>query len=89
MESGPVLCQDPPFTISGFACSEITSNDTVDLLGVTLDNILLFDHHINELCNKAGEQLNALKRLGPFISKKTRCTFQILLGVSVGGQGWV
>ena len=50
---------------------EITPNDAVDLLSVTLDNKLMFDHHINELCTKAGGQLNALKRLGPFISKKT------------------
>ena len=50
----------------------VRSRDMVDLLGVTLDNKLMFDHHINELCKKARGQLNALKRLGPFISKKSR-----------------
>ena len=36
------------------------------LLGVDIDYQLNFDHHIGNLCRKAGQQLNVLKRLSPF-----------------------
>ena len=44
------------------------SEETVKLLGVTLDYKLNFDPHISHLCKKAAEQLNVLKRLKSFIS---------------------
>ena len=45
----------------------IKSEETVKLLGVTLDNKLNFDTHISNLCKKAAAQLNVLKRLRSFI----------------------
>ena len=43
--------------------NEIESADSVIILGITIDNQLLFDDHISRLCNKASMQLNAIFRL--------------------------
>ena len=45
----------------------IKSEETVKLLGVTLDYKLNFDQHISNLCRKAAAHLNVLKRLRSFI----------------------
>ena len=42
----------------------------VKLLGVNLDKN--YDTHIQQICKKAGNQLNALKRLSPYISVNHR-----------------
>ena len=52
-----------PINISG---KMIKSEETVKLLGVTLDYRLDFDPHISILCKKAATQLNVLKRLKKF-----------------------
>ena len=39
----------------------ITSEETVKLLGITLDYRLDFDPHIYNICKKAATQLNVLK----------------------------
>ena len=44
-------------------CKMIKSEETVKLLGVTLDYRLDFDPHISILCKKAATQLKVLKRL--------------------------
>ena len=44
----------------------IKSEETVKLLGVTLDYKLNFDQHISNLCKKAAAQLNVLKWLRYF-----------------------
>ena len=50
------------------------------LLGVDIDYQLNFDQHISNLCRKAGQQLNALKRLSPFLSRlNTRTIFQTFI----------
>ena len=46
---------------------KIKSEETVELLGVTLDYKLDFNPHILNLCKKAATQLNVLKRLKTFI----------------------
>ena len=46
---------------------EIESEDPVTLLGVTIDYKLSFENHIQELCQRASAQLNALKRLQTII----------------------
>ena len=43
--------------------NEIESENSVTLLGITIDNRLSFDDHISKLCNKAAMQLNAVFRL--------------------------
>ena len=51
----------------------ITSEESVSLLGITIDCRLSFDKHVSTLCRKAASQLSALKRLRPFIeNEKTR-----------------
>ena len=50
---------------------EIESEDLVTLSGVTIDYKLSFANHIQELCQRASAQLNALKRLGYFMEHKT------------------
>ena len=50
-----------------FQGHSIKSEETVKLLGVTLDYKLNFDPHISNLCKKAAAQLNVLKRLKSFI----------------------
>ena len=54
---------------------EIDSNKTettnsVDLLGIHIDNKLNFDDHIFTLCNKACMQLNAIDRLKRYLGTK-------------------
>ena len=53
---------------------EIKCEEVVKLLVVDIDYQLNFDQHISSLCRKAGQQLNVLKRLGPFLSKLNRLT---------------
>ena len=50
----------------------IKSEETVKLLGVTLDHKLDLDPHISNLCKKAATQLNVLKRLKSFIGLKAK-----------------
>ena len=50
-----------------FQGHSIKSEETVKLLGVTLEYKLNFDPHISNLCKKAAAQLNVLKRLKSFI----------------------
>ena len=53
-----------------FEIDDITliAEDYVKLLGVNLDKNLNYDTHIKQICKKAGNHLNALKRLSPYIS---------------------
>ena len=44
----------------------------VKLLGVNLDKNLNYDMHIQHICKKAGNHLNAWKRLSPYISVNHR-----------------
>ena len=48
------------------------SEETVKLLGVTLDYRLDFDPHISNICKKAAAQLNVLKRLKALIGFKEK-----------------
>ena len=50
----------------------IKSSQKELFLGVTIDNELKFDDHINYLCKTAGQKLNASARIAPFmeINKK-------------------
>ena len=48
--------------------SSIESNTKEILLGITIDRDLIFDEHVNNLCKKAFQKLNALVRLAPFMN---------------------
>ena len=47
----------------------INESDTVELLGITIDNILTFNEHINNLCRNASYKLHALRRIRKYLSQ--------------------
>ena len=51
---------------------KINKSDTEKLLGVKRDKKLAFDHHISDICLKAGQKISALARVTPYmgIAKK-------------------
>ena len=58
-------CKEPSSAI--IEDSYVKSSQKELLLGVTIDNELKFDDHMNYLCKKAGQKLNALARIAPFL----------------------
>ena len=50
----------------------IKSQPYAELLGVTFDDRLSFDKHVSNIAKKAGRQLNALKRIGAFLTERAR-----------------
>ena len=42
------------------------------LLGITIDSNLTFGNHINIICKKASQKLNALIRVAPYINMQKR-----------------
>ena len=45
----------------------IISENKNELLGIMLDSKLSFEDHINNLCKKASQILNALARIAPYM----------------------
>ena len=74
--------QNPSFSISpktNYTSEKIQINNediqivtSVKLLGITIDNRLNFDEHINSICKSAANQLNALVRLKTFLGSNER-----------------
>ena len=53
--------------------SEIKCEDSVELLGVTIDFMLNFDTRVSNICrNKAAKQINVLLRIGKHLSAETK-----------------
>ena len=52
--------------------SSIETNTKEVLLGITVDKDLKFDDHVNSLCKKAWQKLNALARLAPYMNVEKR-----------------
>ena len=50
----------------------IHSESTVKLIGITIDDKLKFDKHINKLCKRASGQLNQLFRLKRYVEHEER-----------------
>ena len=44
------------------------SEDEQVLLGITIDSNLTFENHINSICKKASQKLNALARITPYMN---------------------
>ena len=65
-------CKKPSNAIIEGSC--IKSSQKELLLGVTIDNELKFDDHINYLCKKAGQKLNALARIATFMDTNKKRT---------------
>ena len=60
---------DTTFVIEGH---QIKSSDCVKLLGISIDDKLMFDKHISKLCKKAGGQLNQLCRFKNHLSSLSK-----------------
>ena len=54
--------------------ANIPCEEVVKLLCVDIDFNLSFDFHIKNICKKAAQQLNILKRIGKNLSKLNRLT---------------
>ena len=52
----------------------LSCEETVKLLGIDIDYQLKFDQRISNLCRKASQQLNVLKRLGSYLTKLNKLT---------------
>ena len=52
--------------------SEIESTEKLSLLGVTIDNNLNFNHHINNVCKKASQRIGVLMRLKNLIPTEAK-----------------
>ena len=59
------------------------SEDEQVLLCITIDSNLTFENHINSICKKASQKLNALARIPPYTEAKSNhevfCNFSIYL----------
>ena len=54
--------------------SSISCELTVKLLGIEIDYQLNVDVHIGNICRKASQQLNILKRLGLYLNRLSKLT---------------
>ena len=57
-----------------FKCADVSipvSKD-INLLGITVDNKLMFEAHVQSVCRKVGGQVNALNRLKNSLPCKTK-----------------
>ena len=52
-----------------FNSNVINESDTVELLGIKIGNILMFNEHINNLCCNASYKLYALPRIREHLSQ--------------------
>ena len=50
----------------------VKCEDSVKLIGVTIDYMLNFDLHISDICKKAARQINILCRLSRYLSTETK-----------------
>ena len=50
----------------------VKCEDSVKLLGVTIDYMLNFDLHISDICKKAAKQINVLSRLSQYLTTETK-----------------
>ena len=50
----------------------IKESKNVKLLGITLDNNILMNDHINNICKQAGNKLYALARISTFLNEQKR-----------------
>lgn len=65
------ISRSPIFNLDGFS---ISCDEVVKLLGVDIDCKLKFDSHVSNICKKAAQQVNVLKRIGNNLSKLNKLT---------------
>ena len=51
---------------------DLVGEDSVKLLGVTIDYMLNFDLHISDICKKGARQINVSCRLSRYLSTETK-----------------
>ena len=61
----------------------IISENKNELLGKILDSKLSFEDHINNLCKKASQKLNALARIAPHVSCKKKNCYESICNISI------
>ena len=62
--------------------AEIEENKKAVLLGITIDNLLKFNEHIDKLCHTANYKLNALRRMRKnetFMQRIYKCIYKLYL----------
>ena len=52
--------------------SQIKNSDYERLLGINIEYKLIFENHINQICNKARAKIKALAKIASFLNKKKR-----------------
>ena len=60
--------------VFSFDTVNITCEEVVKLLGVDIDFKLSFDSHFSNICKKAAQQLNVMRRIGHNLSLLNRLT---------------
>ena len=60
-----------PISVDGNAI--ISAND-INVLGVTLDDKLKFNSHVQSLCFRAPRQINSIKRIAKYMNVERRLT---------------
>ena len=58
---------DSPVTVN-IGDTSIKSSNSEKLLGITIDSQLTFEPHINQMCTKASQKLNAISRISQFMN---------------------
>ena len=70
----PLLRRNPKKPIFRIGEAQIECETTVKLLGSEIDFLLKFDEQISNICRKASQQINVLKRMGFFLNFESRKT---------------
>ena len=52
----------------------LKASNSINILGVEIDECLKFNTHIDDICSQAGKQINALKRIRHYLDKRCRTT---------------
>ena len=63
--------------------NQITNSKCQKLLGIKIDHKLTFNAHIDEICKKAGQKMNALSRVIPYMNITKRRSLLNILYVAV------
>ena len=63
---GRKQCNEVKLIINSIVINE---SNAIELLGITIDNILTFNEHINNLCRNASYKLYALRRIRKYLTQ--------------------
>ena len=63
-------CNEPSTLVTDGSSTEINTKEVP--LGIKIDRALQFDGHVNSLCKKAYQKLNAIARFAPYMNVEKR-----------------